>query len=67
MGVEAEDTFNREAMWRARMRYEAGLVWDLGESYKGARSDGQFRVDAFWLPGSVWGLTLSFLASPTRR
>lgn len=67
MGVEAENTYTREAMWRARMRLEAGLVLDLGESYPGARAAGQFRVDAFWLPGSIWGLAVSFLASPTRR
>lgn len=67
MNVESADTFEREAMWRARMRLEAGLVLDLGESHPGARAAAQFRADAFWLPGSVWGFGVSFLVSPTRR
>ena len=67
MATEAEDTFMREAMWRARMRLELGLVLDLGESYPSARSAAQFRVDAFWLPGSIGGLCVSLVMSPTRR
>lgn len=67
MATDAEDTFMREAMWRARMRLELGLVLDLGESYPSARSAAQFRVDAFWLPGSIGGLCVSLVMSPTRR
>ena len=67
MATNASDTFQREAMWRARMRLELGLVLDLGESYPSARSAAQFRVDAFWLPGSIGGLFFSLVMSPTRR
>ena len=37
-------------------------IW---ESYPSARSAAQFRVDAFWLPGSIGGLFLSLVMSPT--
>ena len=67
MATNAQDTFEREAMWRARMRLELGLVLDLGESYPSMRSAGQFRVDAFWLPGSIGGVCVSLAMSPTRR